>query len=86
MEVKRTPEESPLPEFDDAHKRLWLKVSDIDNKLYQQHYTPTQYNTDMKILSTEQYVPDFLKKLCTESTGMVLVESYLVIFRSSVMF
>lgn len=69
MEVKRTPEESPLQEFD-KDKRLWLKVDDIDNKLYDQHYTPTQFNTDMKILTTEQYVPAFLKKNCVECTGI----------------
>lgn len=69
--MKKTPKESPLQEFE-GEKRLWLKVEDIDNNLYQQHYTPTEYNIDMKILSTEQYVPDFLKKLCVESTGMIL--------------
>lgn len=69
MEVKRTPEESPLQEFD-MGKRLWLKVDDIDNGLYNQHYSPTQFNTDVKILSTDQYVPLFMKKYCNESTGL----------------
>lgn len=68
VEVKRTPEESPLNEFD-QNKRLWIQVNDIDNELYQQHYTPTQYHTDTKILSTEQYVPDILRKLSVESSG-----------------
>lgn len=71
MEVKRTPEESPMQEFDNE-KRIWLKVDDIDNNLYDQHFTPTQFNTDMNILSTEQYVPAFLKKYCVESTGLLI--------------
>lgn len=75
MEVKRTPEESALQEFDGG-KRLWLKVNDIDNELYHQHYTSTKYNTDIKILSTEQYVPHFLKKLCVESTGICFLLSF----------
>lgn len=70
VQVKRTPEDLPLQEFD-ADKRIWLKVEDIDNELYQQHYTSTQYNTDIKILSTAQYVPVFLKKLCIERTGIL---------------
>lgn len=68
--MKRTLKESPLQEFE-GDKRLWLKVEDIDNNLYSQHYTPTEYNKEMKILSTEQYVPDFLKKLCVGSAGMI---------------
>lgn len=74
VEVKRTPEDSPLQEFG-ADKRIWLKVEDIDNELYQQHYTSTQYNTNIKILSTAQYVPIFLKKLCIECTGILLFPS-----------
>lgn len=68
MEVKRTSEESPLEEFEDG-KRLWLKVEDIDDDLYQQHYTSTEFNCDIKILTTEQYVPAFLQKLCMESSS-----------------
>lgn len=60
----------PLEEFNDG-KRLWLKVEDIDNELYQQHYTSTQFNTDKKVLTTEQYVPGFLKRLCIENTGVL---------------
>lgn len=71
MEVKRVPEDQPLEEIIEG-KRLWLKVTDIDNELYQQHYTGSLYHTDKKILTTEQYVPDFLKKLCIESTGTYL--------------
>lgn len=70
VEVKRTPQEQPLEEFDQG-KRLWLKVDDIDDDLYQQHYTSTEFNTDIKVLTTEQYVPDFLKRLCIESIGLL---------------
>lgn len=72
VEVQRTPEDSPLQEFDQG-KRVWLKVDDISDKLYQQHYVATECNKDIKILSTEQYVPDFLKKLRTECTGMMIL-------------
>lgn len=65
--MKRTSQDSPLEEFDEE-KRLWWKVDDIDENLYNQHYKPTKFNTDLKILSTEQYIPPFLKKCCG-STG-----------------
>lgn len=71
VEVKRTSQDSPLEEFD-GEKRLWWKVDDIDGDLYHQHYVPTQFNTDMKILSTEQYIPPFLKFFCG-STGEYLI-------------
>lgn len=71
VEVKRTSQDSPLEEFDGA-KRLWWKVDDIDENLYHQHYVPTQFNTDLKILSTEQYIPPFLKKFCG-GTGEYLI-------------
>lgn len=61
--MKRTTQDLPLEEFDDE-KRLWWKVDDIDGNLYRQHYKPTKFNTHMKILSTEQYIPPFLKKFC----------------------
>lgn len=79
MEVKRTPEESPLIECE-QDKRMWIKVDDIDDELYQQNYAPTQYHTDIKILSTEQYVPDFLKKLCVENTGNYSHELHIKLF------
>lgn len=64
MEVKRTLPEEPLLEFDELGRtRLWMKADDIDDELYQQHYIPTEYNTATKILTTQQYVPEFLKKL-----------------------
>lgn len=79
--MKRTPQNSPLEEFN-GEKRQWWKVDDIDGDLYHQHYKPTKLNTDLKILSTEQYVPPFLKKFC-ESTGnqkLMLISSCEYIF------
>lgn len=59
-EVCRVKKDAPIEEFDGV-KRIWLKVHDIDIQLYNEHYKPTLYNTDCKILTTEQYVPPYLK-------------------------
>lgn len=61
--MKRTSQVSPLEQFD-GEKRLWWKVDDIDEDLYHQHYEPVEFNTNFKILSTEQYIPPFLMKFC----------------------
>lgn len=61
VEVKRTLKTEPLDEFNENGNRIWLKVDDITNDLYQQHYRPTVYNTGLTILTTNQYVPPYLK-------------------------
>lgn len=61
VEVKKTLATCPLEEFVSG-KRAWLKVNDIDNELYNEHFVPTCFNTDVKILTTEQYVPPYLRK------------------------
>lgn len=53
MEVKKTTE--ILPE------KHWLAVDDITDDLFKQHYSPTECNKDIKLLTTEQYIPPWLK-------------------------
>lgn len=67
IEVKRTT--GTLEEFDANNKRIWIKVNDIDDNLYSKHYVPTVYNTNIKILTTEQYVPIYLKNDVSQNTG-----------------
>lgn len=68
MEVNRTLSTSPLQEFD-GNKRIWLKVDDISKELYYQHYKPTVYNIDYKILTTEQYIPPYQRMFMHEGNG-----------------
>lgn len=60
VEVEKTPESLPLTEFK-GDKRLWLKVDNLTDEQYQQHFKPTLFNTNMKILTTEQYIPPYLE-------------------------
>lgn len=69
--MKRISQDSPLEEFENE-KRLWWKVDDIDGDLSRQHYKSTKFNTDLKILSTEQYIPPFLKKFCESTSGFTI--------------
>lgn len=43
-------------------KRLWLLADDLSNEIYLQHYKPTLNHTNMKILTTDQYIPQYLRK------------------------
>lgn len=62
-EVLRVPANDDVKEFtDDRSKRLWWKVDDITDELYDQHWKPTVHNTQMAILTTKQYVPPYLPK------------------------
>lgn len=67
FEVRRSTTE--IEEFDENGKRLWLKVTDLNNALYLQHYSPTVLNTEKKILTTKQYVPEYLKQNVNENIG-----------------
>lgn len=77
FQIKRS--NTKIPEFDSKNKRVWLEVKDLDNKVYSQHYRPTVYNTDIEIISTKQYIPEYLKSNTTECTGK-LNNSYLNFF------
>lgn len=44
------------------NKRIWMKVEDISNDLFDQHYRPLVHNVNMKVLTTKQYVPNYLKE------------------------
>lgn len=61
VEVKRTLATCPMEEVN-MGKVKWLKVEDINNDLYNDHFKPALFNTDVKILTTEQYVPKYLRK------------------------
>lgn len=57
-------------EFDKLDgKRLWWKFDDITEELFSQHLTPTVYHPGIAILTTEQYVPPFLKVDAFKTSG-----------------
>lgn len=58
--MERTLATSPLEEHKNG-KRVWLKVEDMTNEIYKQHFNPTNFNTHVKILTSEQYVPTYLR-------------------------
>lgn len=63
-EVKRVSlEDEPLKEMD-GKKRLWMKDEGMSSEIYSQHLKPTIFNTDIKILTTEVYIPEYLKEIC----------------------
>lgn len=72
MEVKRTSEE--IDEIVN-NKRVWLRVDDMNNELYSKCHSPTVYNTSIRILTTNQYVPPYLKREIFTSKGKIILLS-----------
>lgn len=69
FEVKRISlEDKPLKEMD-GEKRIWMKEEGMTPEIYRQHLRPTAYNTDLKILTTQHYVPEYLKRIFSKNTG-----------------
>lgn len=60
--------EIEIPEYADG-KRVWYKVEDVDDSLYLQHYHPTLHNKSIKILTTEQYIPPWLRPASIDLIG-----------------
>lgn len=55
----RTPATSPLEEYEEG-KQIWMKVDNIKEELYNQHYKPTIFKRDCCLLTTDQYIPPWI--------------------------
>lgn len=71
---KLSPGTEPLIEMVGG-KRLWMKADDMTLDIYRKHCTPTIYNTDMAILSTRDYIPEYLKGIVAKKLGKYLCKS-----------
>lgn len=65
------PGDEPLVEMD-GEKRLWMKDTKMTFEIYSQHLKPTVFNTDMKILTTQHYVPEYLEKIVARKEGTLI--------------
>lgn len=63
-----SPEDKPLTEMEGG-KRLWMRAEDMSLEIYKRHLKPTVFNTDLKILTTEHYVPEYLKGILSKKIG-----------------
>lgn len=69
FDVKRLSSKDELVTETVDGKRLWIKEEDISFEMYKQHMCPTIFNTDLKILSTQVYVPQYLRRLLSKKSG-----------------
>lgn len=60
VEVKKTLKTDPLEEIIDE-KRIWMKVDGITNEIYKKHFKTTYFENKINILSTKDYMPEYLK-------------------------
>lgn len=80
-EVKRVLSvDEPLEEMDGT-KRLWMKDPNMTYEIYKDHLTPTVFNTNLKVLTTKHYIPEYLKKIFSKKMGR-LKEKYTFFFLS----
>lgn len=69
FEVKRlSPDDEPLTEMNED-KRLWIQAEDMSFEIYKEHLRTTIFNTDIKILNTQHYVPEYLKGILSKKLG-----------------
>lgn len=61
FEIKRTTDDIDV--FDENNVRTWMKVDDLDSTTCNKIFSPTVHNTNYKIITTETYVPPFLRNI-----------------------
>lgn len=69
FDVKRLSSKDELITETKDGKKLWIKAEDMSFEIYKQHLCPTIFNTDLKILSTHIYIPQYLQPLLSKKSG-----------------
>lgn len=81
-EVKRVSlADEPLTIMD-GEKRLWIKEEEMSSDIYEQHLKPTVFNKDFEILTTQHYVPKYLRGILSKSLGNCCLNKIIKIYES----
>lgn len=72
---KISPDDEPLVEMN-GEKRLWMKAEDMTLEIYKNHLKPTIFNTDLAVLTTQDYIPEYLKGILAKKMGIYNVYIY----------
>lgn len=68
-EVKRVSFKDEPFTIMDGKKRLWMKEKEMSFEIYKQHLKPTVFNKHFKILTTQHYVPEYLRGILSKGLG-----------------
>lgn len=66
-----SPADEPLAEMN-GEKRLWMKAEDMTLDIYKNHLRQTIFNTDLAVLTTQDYVPEYLRGIVAKKLGTLL--------------